>query len=257
MATLNLTLEQLTRACTDAVYLESLAANPDAPVPRTKRLHGEGLLSTATRFHHCADEFVRWLANDGRDMGGNAETVSSELWRELFQRFARPEIEALAEGGMIQDAAQLSAAFQAFCERLLSLREAIPDIASWNNLLAADPIAVLHEADAGNGQRLEIRGIINGLRRRPDGAAEMVDYRFGGSSSIEDDLVSFAIKSWLLKTSPHALIVHGVIEGYAPDEEGVNLDAVEAVPEQLDAVFEQSVRPVLERLAGAELPHLK
>jgi hypothetical protein len=241
MATLTLTDEQLLQACMDDAFLESLLARGHSESPAK-----DSPLTLARRFRDAIRSFVAWLGAEG-----SASSVeATALWIQMFHHGARVDIEELTNVGLFEEAAQFSAACQAVCARLSALREGVPSAASWQEIITAHPQPLEHVMPFNGASSLTVKATSNSLRRREDGGVDIVEHCLGSAEATEEDLIRFSIRAWLLKQSPHALRAHGVIEGYAPENDDVVMSSIEAEPQHLDEVFEHSVRPVLAALAG-------
>lgn len=240
MATLTLTAEELLRACLDA-------DSPETPLSSEHGAPG----SAAARFRECSAQFLRWLASDE---GAGAATDADGLWRQMFEHVARAHIEHLTAEGALEDAAQFSAACQAVCARLMTLRESLADSASWQDIIIAPPKPITHSATAEGAPDVTVTATLGCLRRRADGEADMVEHCLGPAEASESDVIRFAIIAWLWKQSSHSPQLHGVLEGYAPEMDDVLMSAVVAEPTRLDEVFSANVRPVLQRLGGVKSP---
>ena len=241
MATLTLTDEELLKACLDDAFLKALvarhernASDRNAPV------------TVGQRFRDATRRFLVWLSDEGSASSADADA----LWMRMFQQGARLDIEQLTGSGQFEEAAQFSAACQAVCARLAGLREAVPSASSWQEIIATQPQPLEQITPVNGSSFVTVRATTNSLRRREDGGVDIVEHCLGSAEAREEDLIRFAISAWLLKQSPHGLRAHGVIEGYAPENEDVLISAIEAEPQHLEEVFEQSVKPVLAALAG-------
>jgi hypothetical protein len=241
MATLTLTDEELLQACLDEAFRNALAArkSPDSPA-----LNGQH--SPAARFREVSRRFENWLSAEG----SGAPADPAGLWQRMFEHATKQEIEAFTMQGLFEEAAQFSAACQAVCSRLSSLREGLPAIRSWREILTAQPLPFEQTAAVNGSLPVTIKATAACLRHRSDGGVDIVEHRLGPAEASEEDLIRFAIRAWMLQHGPRPVQAHGLIEAYAPELDDVVISAIEAEPEHLQQVFDQSVRPVLAAIAG-------
>ena len=241
MATLTLTDEELLQACTDEAFRNALAARK-SPEPAASN----GQHSPAARFREVSRRFENWLSAEGSGAPADPEG----LWQRMFEQTTKQEIQQLTMQGLFEEAAQFSAACQAVCSRLSSLRDTVPAARSWREILTAQPLPFEQTAAVNGSLPITIKATSACLRHRSDGGVDIVEHRLGPAEASEEDLIRFAIRAWMLQNGPRPVQAHGLIEAYAPELDDVVISAIEAEPEHLQQVFEQSVSPVLSALAG-------
>lgn len=201
-------------------------------------------------FHELAHDFTGWLSAGAPD-DSRAELADADaLWAELHDRWAGSRLEELARKGHVPSAHRLAQALRAFCGRLAELRaRAGTGFRSWIDVYLTSEYSIERVPFAAIEGTLSIAGRPDGVRHVPGAGIEVVDYKLSRGSSLDRDLVQLAIYARLLREVKPGLQFAGVLEYYEP-----GLHEVSASIEDLDSLWEETVRPVVMELAQTTAP---
>jgi S-DNA-T family DNA segregation ATPase FtsK/SpoIIIE len=190
-----------------------------------------------TLFHRIADEFVGWLVESRRKAA--SIRAAADLWGELYERFAAGRLARIAQRGHIDSALHLSEALKAFTNRLAELRTRTLSFKSWRDVYLANEFVLKDVTVQVGGAALRVSGRLDAVRFDPEDAVEVVDYKLTHGNQFKHDLVQ-------LELARPGLKFKGTLEYYEPQ-----LHAVAVAKDDLDAIFNNLVEPILHELVGA------
>ncbi len=238
-----ITVTELTCACLDETWRRRWLRG-EWPTTRSFAPPG-GIPVCGALFHRLADAFVAWLAGSRRKAASLRE--AADLWHELYERFAAGELERLSRKGSLDSAYHLSAALKAFCERVAALRARTPGFKNWQDLYLANEFSLKEVEFRVGGRGLLVSGRLDAVRFYPGHAVELVDYKLTHGTRMKHDLIQLAIYARLLALARPGLDFRGTLEYYEP-----KLLEVEVAREDLESLFADAVRPVLDELVGID-----
>ncbi len=240
MAIRSINVTQLKCACLDAKWREHWLRGEN---PKTSFFAPPGSIPVhGTLFHKIAEEYVGWLTS-----AKEAAKLADEdaLWHEMYEQFAQEKLAKLLESQKIDSAYHLGQCLRAFCGRVSELRARTPGFRSWQDVYLAEEFSVQDIRFDVNKSSIFISGQIDAMRTHPEHGLEIVDYKLSHGTNMKHDLLQIAIYAKLLSMAKPGLGFRGVLEYYEPE-----LHEVSASPEELDAIFQDLVQPVLYELAG-------
>jgi S-DNA-T family DNA segregation ATPase FtsK/SpoIIIE len=237
----SITVTELTCACLDEQWRRRWLKG-GRPSTRSFSPPGE-LPAYGSLFHRLVDRFVQWLLGSRRKASSLREPA--ELWHELYERFAAADLERTSRKGHIDSAYHLSEALKAFCARISALRSRTPSFATWQNLYLANEFLLKDVELKPGSSSLLVSGRLDAVRFHPELGIEVVDYKLTHGSRMKHDLLQLAIYTRLLEVARPGLKFVGTLEYYEP-----KLHEVTVSRQDLEALFEEMIRPILDEIAG-------
>jgi S-DNA-T family DNA segregation ATPase FtsK/SpoIIIE len=239
----SITVTELKCACVDEDWRRKWLKGKK---PSTKNFVPPGELTVyGGVFHRIVDEFVGWLVETRRK-----EAITMEdgpiLWDELHDRFAGDELDRISKQGNLESAYHLSQALIEFCKRLALLRSRTPSFKSWQDIYLANEFLLKNVEFRLGGASLFVSGKLDAVRFQPEIGIELVDYKLTHGSHMKHDLVQLAIYARLLELARPGLDFLGTLEYYEP-----KLHEVAVSREDLSALFEDKIQPILYEIVGA------
>jgi DNA segregation ATPase FtsK/SpoIIIE, S-DNA-T family len=177
---------------------------------------GEGVVSAGAGsiFHGCARALTLALINDAEAPSPGAK--QPPLWSFFRSRVLAPSPQQ-QPWQRVQDptrAADLQVALRALCGHLEALGRDLPRGARWSDLLL-DAEAERSDTWAFPGGYAEISGRIDAIRRAPDGALEVIDYKLRDRPH-DEDILQVAAYAWLLGAPDASPPIRGRVEYFTP-----------------------------------------
>ena len=237
----SITVTELTCACLDEKWRRRWLKG-EKPSTRSFSPPGE-LPAYGSLFHRLVDRFVQWLLGSKKKAASLQEP--RELWHELYERFAAAELERTSRRGQIDSAYHLSEALKSFCARISALRSGTPSFETWQNLYLANEFLLKDVELKPGSSSLLVSGKLDAVRFHPEHGIEVVDYKLTHGSRMKHDLLQLAIYTRLLELARPGLKFVGTLEYYEP-----KLHEVKVSREDLEALFEDMIRPILDEIAG-------
>jgi S-DNA-T family DNA segregation ATPase FtsK/SpoIIIE len=238
----SITVTELKCACLDPEWRRRWLRGK-RPSTRSFALPGEPV-AYGRLFHRIADEFVCWLMESKKKAISLKDDAG--LWGGLYERFAASELERIAQKGHLGSALHLSEALKAFSARVAGLRARTPSFKDWQDVYLANEFLLRDVAFQLSGTALRVSGRLDAVRFDPEDAVEVVDYKLTHGNQFKHDLVQLAIYTKLLELARPGLKFKGTLEYYEPQ-----LHAVAVAKDDLDAIFNNLVVPILHELVGA------
>jgi len=238
----SITVTELTCACLDDQWRRRWLKGKR---PSTRSFAPPGELPVyGSLFHRLVDGFVDWLVGSKRKAASLKD--ASELWHELYERFAAGDLERISKKGSLDSAYHLSEALKSFCKRISALRARIPSFKTWQDLYLANEFLLKDVEFRLGDSSLLVSGKLDAVRLRPEQAVEVVDYKLTHGSRMKHDLIQLSIYTKLLALARPGLHFLGTLEYYEP-----KLHEVAVSREDLEALFADKILPILYEIAGA------
>lgn len=245
MAVLSLSVSELKCACLDADWRARFLRGER---PSTRHFGPPGTAAVGgAAFHALAEHFLSFLTGLLSESRGLA--TETELWGELYRRFAERELDRLLTADKVETALHLSTALQAFCGRLSQLRQGLEPFTGWTDLILTQEGRMRDVRVPVGGTQVFIGGTVDALRLRPGQGLEIVDYKLSRAGNLRHDLLQIAIYARLLRLTEAGLAFRGCLEYYLP-----TLEALEIPDGELDEIFNDLVLPVLYEMADEPPP---
>jgi DNA segregation ATPase FtsK/SpoIIIE, S-DNA-T family len=241
----SITVTELTCACLDDEWRRRFLKGEK---PSTRSFSPPGELPVyGSVFHRLVDNFVSWLTGSKRKAASLED--ASNLWHELYERFAAGNLERISKKGSLDSAYHLSEALKSFCERIAALRARIPSFTTWQDLYLANEFLLKDVEFRLGGSSLFVSGKLDAVRFHPEHAAEVVDYKLTHGRRMKHDLVQLAIYTRLLELARPGLDFLGTLEYYEP-----KLHEIAVSREDLEALYADKILPTLIEIAEAKPP---
>jgi len=242
----SITVTQLKCACLDEEWRRQWL---EGKKPSTKSFTPPGELPVyGLLFHQIVESFIDWLVESGRTQVALLKE-GAELWNELYERFAVGDLERMSKRGSLDSAYHLSQALRFFCERVAELRSRTPNFRNWQDVYLADEFWLKNMEFKLGTKSLFISGQLDAVRFHPEDALEVVDYKLTFGSQMKQDMVQLAIYTKLLTVARPGLAFRGTLEYYVP-----KLHEVPVSKADLEALFEDRVKPIIHEIVGEKLP---
>jgi S-DNA-T family DNA segregation ATPase FtsK/SpoIIIE len=241
----SITVTELTCACLDEAWRRRWLKG-EKPSTRSFAPPGE-LPVYGALFHRLVDDLVGWLVGSKRKAASLMD--ASQIWHELYGRFAAGDLERISKKGSLDSAYHLSEALKSFCERIAALRAHVPSFKTWQDLYLANEFLLKDVEFRLGDSSLFVSGKLDAVRFHPTHTVEVVDYKLTHGNRMKHDLVQLAIYTRLLELSRPGLHFLGTLEYYEP-----KLHEVPISRENLNALYIDKILPILYEIAGARPP---
>ena len=163
MAVYSISVSELKCACLDADWRARWLKGER---PSTRRFGPPGTPATGgTIFHALAREFLAWLALSPQET--RSLTGEDALWSQLYRRFAERELDRLLLTEKVDTALYLSSALQAFCGRLIQLRQQADGFTCWTDVILTQEQNVRDVHLSVGSSSVFLTGSIDALRLHP------------------------------------------------------------------------------------------
>ena len=251
MASVTINVTELVCACLDEKWRHKwLTAEGKKPKPYFQGGATGGFAVKGREFHKAAERFVEWLTatqNNKEAVGLNSWET---LWPAMRQHFAQDLIDPLMEkADTMQSGLHLAKALKSFCGRLLELRQKYEGFENWGQIFVTQEYDLRDIHFTAGDQSIFVSGRPDVVRVNPDRGLEVVDYKLSQGGRGKHDLLQLSIYLKMLSQHKSTLRYGGVLEYYEPE-----LVPVEPSDEQVEAIFEDVVTPVLFELTGQSPP---
>lgn len=241
----SITVTELTCACLDDEWRRRFLKGEK---PSTRSFSPPGELPVyGSVFHRLVDDFVSWLTGSKRKAASLED--ASDLWQELYERFAAGNLERISKKGSLDSAYHLSEALKSFCERIAALRARIPSFNTWQDLYLANEFPLKDVEFRLGDSSLFVSGKLDAVRFHPEHVVEVVDYKLTHGRRMKHDLVQLAIYTRLLELARPGLDFLGTLEYYEP-----KLHEVAVSRRDLEALYADKILPILFEIVGAGPP---
>jgi DNA helicase HerA-like ATPase len=240
MDPISLSVTQLSRASTDAAWLDQWIAGEDPPLqvfapPGSVTAHG-------TQFHSFACKVVRHLLQQPATPGD-----PDAIYSLLLDKGAGALLDSLLDAGQIDSAAQLTQALHFFAQRVVEVRRRVPG-ASWADVFVAPELGLKDVRFDVDGGLVFVSGAIDCVRHGAGRRMEVVDYKLSRGGDLPKEMVQVAIYRKLLERHNGTSAV-GALEYFAPA-----LHVQELSEGDLEACYQHWVVPALRRIVAARQP---
>ncbi len=240
MDPISINVSQLCAAVIDPQWRQQFLANENPSTrsyspPQAMSVHG-------SKFHRFARELVDELLTDSNH---SINLTEEQLYTLLVSKIAGSFVNGLLQDNNINEASAFLDALQRFATRIVSCRNRSVNASAWSDIFEAREYSIRNVQFKTDDRIVFVSGIIDGLRRHPNGQLEIVDYKLSKGGELDKDLVQIALYDWLVKAQGIEHNTRGCLEYYQPE-----LCVLDASADELESIFEQKIRPVLLEIAN-------